>query len=80
MKWIKVEKRVPQKDENCWYYFELLGMFRGQYGGVLVDEHGKEMPGYHIFYNDEGFLTDDVTHWHPDQEEKPDYPIIKTVH
>ena len=27
-----------------------------------------------IFYCDYGFLTGDVTHWHPDQEEKPEYP------
>ena len=29
-----------------------------------------------IFYNDTGWLTGDVTHWHPDQEERPLDPFV----
>jgi hypothetical protein len=46
-------------------------MHRGFYDGLYVDEDGEEWPGLHVFYNDTGFLTGDVTHWHPDQEEMP---------
>jgi hypothetical protein len=74
-KWISVKDKLPQVDEPCWYYFELLGMFRGAYDGLYVDDDGKEWPGMSIFYSDDGFLTGDVTHWHPDQEEVPNEPV-----
>ena len=74
MKWISVTERLPKEGEPCWYFFELVGKHRGFYGGLYVDEEGKEWPGMSIFYCDYGFLTGDVTHWHPDQEEVPSDP------
>jgi hypothetical protein len=69
--WISVEEKLPEIGGKCWYFFDLLGMHRGFYDGLYVDEDGEEWPGLHVFYNDTGFLTGDVTHWHPDQEEMP---------
>ena len=43
---------------------------------VGEDEEGKVWPGMSIFYCDYGFLTGDVTHWHPDQEDKPKDPVL----
>lgn len=71
MEWIHVNERLPNVGEPCWYFFDLVGAHRGFYGGLYEDE-----PGMSIFYCDYGFLTGDVTHWHPDQEEKPDYPNL----
>ena len=68
--WNKCEDKLPQVGEKCWYYFELLGKFRGVYDGLYEDREGMS-----IFYNDDGFLTGDVTHWHPDQEEMPNEPV-----
>ena len=69
--WISVTERLPKEGDPCSYFFEVVGKHRGFYGGLYVDEEGKEWPGMSIFYNDYGFLTGDVTHWHPDQEECP---------
>ena len=74
MEWINVNERLPKVGEPCWYFFELLGSHRGFYDGLYVDDDGTERPGMSIFYNDYGFLTGDVTHWHPDQEEVPSDP------
>ena len=74
-RWISVEEKLPQVGEKCWYYFEIVGMHRGWYDGLYVDDEGKEWEGLHIFACDYGFLTGDVTHWHPDQEETPDEPV-----
>ena len=76
MEWISVNERLPKNGEPCWYYFELVGSHRGYYGGLYVDEEGKEWPGMSIFYCDYGWLTGDVTHWHPDQDERPENPIV----
>ena len=74
MEWINVNERLPMVGEKCWYFFELVGKHRGAYGGLYVDDDGKEWPSMAIFYCDYGFLTGDVTHWHPDQEEVPSDP------
>ena len=42
--------------------------------GEIVE--GKEWSDMHIFACDYGFLTGDVTHWHPDQEKVPDGPFL----
>ena len=71
MGWIDVNERLPEKEEPCWYYFDVVGTHRGFYGGLYEDEDGNEWGGMSIFYNETGWLTGDVTHWHPDQEERP---------
>ena len=74
MEWINVNERLPMVGEKCWYFFDLVGKHRGVYGGLYIDDDGKEWPGMSIFYCDYGFLTGDVTHWYPDQEEAPSGP------
>jgi len=76
MEWISVDEKLPQVGEPCWYFFEVVGRHRGFYGGLYVDDAGRECPGMEIFYCDYGFLTGDVTHWHPDQEEIPPWPTL----
>ena len=76
MKWIHVDERLPAVGEKCWYFFDVVGAHRGFYGGLYEDEAGREWPGMSIFYCDYGFLTGDVTHWHPDQEERPNDPVL----
>ena len=76
MEWIHVDERLPEVGTKCWYFFEVVGCHRGFYGGLYEDEEGKVWPSMSIFYCDYGFLTGDVTHWHPDQEDQPSDPII----
>ena len=52
MEWTNVNERLPKIGEPCWYFFELLGKHRGFYGGLYIDDDGKEWPGMSIFYND----------------------------
>ena len=68
--WISVEDYLPELNQKVWYYFELLGKFKGTYGGLY---EGRE--GMSIFYNDDGFLTGDVTHWLPCKEERLDEKV-----
>ena len=58
--WISVEDYLPELDQEVLYYFELLGKFKGKYGGLYEGQKGMS-----IFYSDDGFLTGDVTHWLP---------------
>jgi len=74
--WIDVNERLPKVGENVWYYFEIVGIHRGWYEGIYVDDYGTEYPDMHVFACDYGWLTGDVTHWHPDQEEQPVYPTV----
>ena len=76
MEWIHVDERLPAVGEKCWYFFDVVGSHRGVYGGLYEDEEGRVWRGMSIFYCDYGFLTGDVTHWHPDQEEKPKDPVL----
>ena len=50
MKWINVNERLPQVGEPCWYFFDMVGTHRGFYGGLYIDEDGKEWEGMSIFY------------------------------
>ena len=76
MKWIDVNERLPEVGEKCWYFFDIVGCHRGWYEGIYVDDEGEEWFGMHIFACEYGFLTGDVTHWHPDQEERPLDPFV----
>ena len=53
--WIHVEEKLPEVGEAVWYYFDVVGSHRGFYGGLYIDEEGKEWPGMSIFYCDYGF-------------------------
>jgi len=73
-KWIKCENKMPTVGQKVWYFFEVVGSHRGTFDGWYVDDDGKKWDGMHMFSNDYGFLTGDVTHWMPDQEGKPNKP------
>lgn len=61
---------MPKIGQDVWYYFDIVGCHRGKFKGYYEDD-GKVYEGMHIFGNEYGFLTGDVTHWHLDQEEVP---------
>ena len=42
MGWIDVNERLPEKEEPCWYYFDVVGTHRGFYGGLYEDEDGNQ--------------------------------------
>lgn len=76
--WKKTDNgTMPEVGQRVWYYFDKVGTWRGTFEGYYVSEKGVTYKGMHIFVNDEktGWLTGDVSHWHPDQEERPDDPI-----
>ena len=73
-KWRSVEDKMPDVGQKVWYYFEPVGRHRGTFDGWYVDENGKQWKGMHIFSTNYGWLTGDVTHWLPDQEDKPNEP------
>jgi hypothetical protein len=80
MNWIHINDQKPEEDQEVFYFFAFLGSYRGKYKLI---EYPSEMfsegdePVYgDCFYGDDGFLTDDVTHWMPDdgREVFPDVP------
>lgn len=71
--WIKMSDRQPEHGQAVIYYFDMVGRHRGFYSTGL-DEDGYR---YHTFYGKGGFLTDDVTHWMPDEgQEMPEKPVL----
>lgn len=50
---ISCREQMPEEGQPVYYYFELLGTFEGKYYGD------------NCFGGKMGFLTDDVTHWKP---------------
>lgn len=52
-KWIKCSERMPDNEQDVFYYFRWVGVWAGKY----------KRPN--TFYSDSGFLTGDVTHWMP---------------
>lgn len=62
--WIKCTDRLPDDGQAVIYYFEFVGVNRGNYDKEDNCFHGKK-----------GWLTDDVTHWMPDDGQAlPDPP------
>jgi len=64
MKWISVKNALPAEGQSVIYYFRLTGIDIGTYHSEKCDEGG---PDYQCFGGASGFLTDDVTHWMPDE-------------
>ncbi len=74
MGWIKIKDKLPNEGQKVWYYFEYTGVDLGWYTQTKFPEEvvrKKHIYG-NQFYNDGGFLTDDVSHWMP--LEIPDPP------
>jgi hypothetical protein len=80
MSWIHINDQRPDDGREVFYFFAFLGVYRGKY---MQSEYPQELfeegtePVYgDCFYGDKGFLTDDVTHWMPDdgREDLPDVP------
>lgn len=62
--WIEFYKQEPEQDRNVWYFFDVVGVHRGQYYGDAM------------FGGPSGFLWHDVTHWQYDTgQEKPERPL-----
>lgn len=80
--WIHIDDQKPEELQNVFYFFEVLGVYKGHYGIYIWDaeEHGLDQDAYSdVFYGKKGFLTDDVTHWMPappDDEWDGEYPDI----
>ena len=78
--WIDINNQRPEEDQKVFYFFAFLGVYRGQYSLVEYPEEmsdeGSEPVYGDCFHGKGGFLTDDVTHWMPDddREDLPDVP------
>ena len=59
MDWIKVTDKLPEEGQRVFYYFKKVGVHRGHY--YTSEPYGS------TFYGPNGWLTDDVTHWMPDE-------------
>ena len=83
MNWIHINDQRPENEQDVFYFFEVLGVYKGkyersQYPEELFDE-GHEPVFGNTFYGKKGWLTDDVTHWMPaptDEEWDGEYPDI----
>jgi hypothetical protein len=79
MSWIHINDQKPEHHQKVFYFFAFLGVYRGQYeqAEYPAELFGTDEPIYgDCFFGKKGFLTDDVTHWMPDdgREELPDVP------
>ena len=65
MAWIDIRDKEPEDGQLVYYWF---GFFDCVYTGHYEQYYDEYYPiGVYsnVFYNDEGFLTDDVTWWMP---------------
>lgn len=82
--WRKIEDTRPKDGQEVIYFFDVVGVHRGIYREVQQpsDFYGKEFDTgspviVDVFYSAKGFLSDDVTHWMPDNDQPlPDPPVI----
>ena len=70
MDWIKIEDQLPEDGQQVIIYFEHTGVEVAKYKNLKGTE--DEIFGHNMFYNNSGWLTDDVTHWIP----LPDRPSL----
>lgn len=77
MNWIKIEDQQPEQEQRVWSFFYITGVEESNYK-TLDDEHLGTMD---CFYNDAGFLCDDVSHWMPVEasETTPEPPSDFTI-
>ena len=57
MEWISVDEKITPSGRALLVFFEVVGRHRGFYGGLYVDDAGRECPGMEIFYCDYGFFN-----------------------
>jgi len=74
MTWIKVTDQIPTEEQKVWYYFEQTGVNLGWFRKVRNDEFCSNAE-FNCFWGPMGYLCDDVTHWMPYCEEKPERPL-----
>ncbi len=61
--WIEYSKQKPEEGKDLWYFFDIVGVHKGQYYGDW------------LFASDKGFLQCDVTHWQYDVgQDRPERP------
>ena len=64
--WIEYSKQKPEEGKDLWYFFDIVGVHKGQYGGDG------------LFGGKNGFLQYDVTHWQYDVgQDRPERPFPK---
>lgn len=65
--WIHITDRKPEDEQDVFYFFEVLGVYKGKYCKSNYYEGYDDIePCWgDTFYGKKGFLTDDVTHWMP---------------
>lgn len=56
--WIPVTDHYPEESQKVIYYFELIGIHRGEF------DHADHL---RCFHGTSGWLCEDVTHWMPDE-------------
>lgn len=63
--WLRIDEQTPEDGQDVWYYF---GIFDKVYAGKYSRIRDKDYPEgvySHCFFDETGFLTDDVTYWYP---------------
>ncbi len=67
MNWIHINDQKPEYQQDVFYFFEVLGVYKGKYRKYNYHEDLDDVePCWgDVFYGKKGFLTDDATHWMP---------------
>lgn len=81
--WIEIKDQLPDEGQDIIYYFDICGVNRGKFtqqpcAVELYGESDNKVPyAENCFYGAKGWLTDDVTHWMPDDgRELPEAPSL----
>lgn len=64
-RWVLVKDRLPRKGARVWYFFDVCGVFDGQYFGLSNWQPPFEEVKIPEFGGRHGMLAGDVTHWMP---------------
>ncbi len=82
-KWIHIKDEKPEEGRDLFYFFDVLGVYRGKYERYEcpIDIFGAQEDGTpyysNTFYSEKGWLSDDVTHWmYADGWEEGQFPDI----
>lgn len=72
MPWLRIDEQKPEEEQEVFYWFGAFDkVYAGKFVTEVIDDVGPTPFEIDYFYDEGGFLGDDVTYWMPRNEGDP---------